>query len=110
MEVQVPEGSCYLSYCPPDVLMMPSNLDGGDTQKELWHHETFLRLLVEERQLTTEQLLMETFSWRICYEENLSSLRGLHTDKHLSYAPYFCFKMHNSSFLKFPSITESSLR
>lgn len=66
MEVQVPEGLCYLSYCPPDVLMMPLSLNGGDAQKELWCLETFPLLLVEERQLTTEQLLMGTFSWRTC--------------------------------------------
>lgn len=66
MEVQEPEGLCYLSFCPPDVLMMPLNLDGGDTQKELWCHETFSSLLVEERQLTTQQLLMGTFSRKTC--------------------------------------------
>lgn len=59
---QIPEGLCYLSYCPPDVLRMPLNVDGGDAQKELWSHETFLGLLFEERQLTTQQLLTGTFS------------------------------------------------
>lgn len=88
MEEQVPEGLCYLSSCPPDVPRMPLNVDGGDTHKERRRHETVLPLLSEERQLTTEQLLMGTFSWRTCYERHLPVLGGIHTDKYLSYAPY----------------------
>lgn len=98
MEEQVPEGLCYLSYCPPGVLRMPLNVDGGDTQKERRRHETFLGLLFEERQLTTEQLLMGTFSWRTCCEKHLPVLGGIHTDKYLSYAPYL-FSNAQLSFL-----------
>lgn len=96
MEEQVPEGLRYLSHCPPDVLRMPLNVDGGDSQKERRCHETFVGLLFEERQLTTEQLLMGTFSWRTYYEKHLPVLGGIHTDKYLSYAPYL---LSNAQFI-----------
>lgn len=84
---QAPEGLCYLSHCPPAVPMMSLNLGGGYPQTT----PTPWKLLVEERQLTAEQLLMGTFSWW-AHKEHLPALRGIQTQNILPTCLIFVLK------------------